>query len=330
MGKALIDFGLQLGQQAAGGLMGMAFGGMNDRRQRRQQRKLMEMEIQGQKHMTDYNYGKQMQMWKDTNYSAQIEQLKLAGLNPALIYGMSGGGGATTNVETGRITGGQAAPGGGEIVGMANSAAQLGLMRAQKENIEADTANKKADIPVKGATVPKIEAETKSLLQGIDNAKAQKELTEVQTSLASIEEHIASLTQNQIVAKIGTELRELTAKMHIWERNNNIDEQTADEKIGIIEKELIGIGLRNALTKAQTGKTDEEIKQIVQQVQASIQGIKNETDRVKIEQQIANFETSFGKQVGGIIGSIINLLPFGKGERIPRGTKPPSVRGFKY
>ena len=31
----------------------------------------------------------------ETNYPAQVEQMKLAGLNPALAYGMGGGGGVT-------------------------------------------------------------------------------------------------------------------------------------------------------------------------------------------------------------------------------------------
>ena len=41
-------------------------------------------------------------MWKDTNYSAQMEELKKAGLNPGLLYGMSGGGATTigTGVKT--------------------------------------------------------------------------------------------------------------------------------------------------------------------------------------------------------------------------------------
>ena len=38
----------------------------------------------------------QMQMWEDTNYAAQVEQLKKAGLSIGLMYGKGGAGGATT------------------------------------------------------------------------------------------------------------------------------------------------------------------------------------------------------------------------------------------
>ena len=95
--------------------MGLLLEGHNDRRQLRQQEKLQNLEIRGSKELTDYNAAKQLEMWKATNYPAQVEQMKLAGLNPALAYGMGGGGGVTSNVATGKTSGGQA-PSGGAIV----------------------------------------------------------------------------------------------------------------------------------------------------------------------------------------------------------------------
>ena len=60
---------------------------------------------------------------------AQVEQMKLAGLNPALAYGM-GGGGVTANVATGKTSGGQAPSGGGEIV----AAQAMGLQLRMKKH----------------------------------------------------------------------------------------------------------------------------------------------------------------------------------------------------
>ena len=91
--------GMQAASQAASGLIGTGMGllleGHNDRRQLRQQEKLQNLEIKGSKELTDYNAAKQLEMWKATNYPAQVEQMKLAGLNPALAYGMGGAGGVT-------------------------------------------------------------------------------------------------------------------------------------------------------------------------------------------------------------------------------------------
>ena len=89
--------------------------------------------------LADYNAAKQLEMWKATNYPAQVEQMKLAGLNPALAYGMGGGGGVTANVATGKTSGGQAPSGGGEILAAQAMGLQLRMQEAQIKNIEADT-----------------------------------------------------------------------------------------------------------------------------------------------------------------------------------------------
>lgn len=308
MPTQLANFGMQAAQQAAGGIMGIAFGAINDRRQLRQQEKLQALEISGQKAMTDYNMAKQLQMWKDTNYGAQMEQLQKAGLNPGLIYGMGGGGGQTTNIQPGRVTGGQAPTGGGEAIAMANTAAQLGLMRAQKENIEADTANKQAETQVKTTTVPKLEAETKSLLQGIENAKAQQELTTLQTDIQRIEEDIKGATQNAAKALIFTTLRQATESLQMLTNDKAISDATKDEKIKIIEQELIGSFARNELTKAQAGKTTAETEQLAKTIALEYDKLKNQKDQTQINKQLADFETNFGKQAGGILGTLLQTI----------------------
>lgn len=296
-----IDFLQQGAQQAAGGIFGLAFGGASNKQQFKQQKKLTRLQLDAQQQMTDYNMMKQLEMWDKTNYKAQMQQLAKAGLNPGLIYGMGGGGGATASITGGNVGGGQAANHAGAMASMGATAAQMGLLRAQKENIEADTENKKA-------TTPKLEAETKSITQGIENQKAQEELLKIQGGIQGVEEHIAKMTQNQVVARIGTELRTLTAQMHIWERQNKIDANTADEKIGIIEQELAEITARVLLTKAQTGKTKEETDKIAKEIGQMAQRLQNETDQVAIQQQLANFETNFGKQLGGVAATVLQAL----------------------
>lgn len=130
---------------AVGAVLGLALGGVNDKRQIKQQGKLNEQQIAGNKEMGKFNQELQMDMWNKTNYGAQMAHMKDAGLNPALMYGMGGGGGTTTGSGsgTGGVSGADAPKGGGEAMGMM----QMGLMQAQKANIEADTANKKASNP---------------------------------------------------------------------------------------------------------------------------------------------------------------------------------------
>jgi len=139
-------FGALLGQQAAGnavgGIMGLALGAIDRKAQVKQAGRLQELEIKGQKQMTDYNMQKQLQMWKDTSYGPQVEQMKAAGINPALLYGMSGGGAQTTGTAQAGISGQQAAPHSGAM-GMGINGAQLAMMKTQINNMNADTEKKK-------------------------------------------------------------------------------------------------------------------------------------------------------------------------------------------
>lgn len=259
------------GQQILNSGMGLLLEGHNDRRQLRQQGKLQALEIQGQQQMTDYNMAKQLQMWKDTNYKAQMNELKQAGLNPGLIYGMSGGGGVTTGQATGNVTGGKAPEGGNEVVNMLGMGIQRELLEAQKANIEANTENIKADTANKPLTGKNIEASTGNLLQGIENAKSQQALTEVQTAIANIEEHIAGTTQNHIVAQIYSATK-------ILRNDQTISDTTVNDKIKEIKAQAIGALLENSLTRAKTAVDQKQLQvmhnQIIQILASVRQGDK--------------------------------------------------------
>ena len=120
MGKILgmlAEAGVQTATNAAQTGLGMLLSGWNDRRQLKQQQKLQDQQIAGNKELLEAQRLKEMQMWEDTNYSAQKEQMRKAGLNPALMYGMGGGGGTTVGGGGGAVSAGEAPKGGREIPG---------------------------------------------------------------------------------------------------------------------------------------------------------------------------------------------------------------------
>lgn len=137
-----------------------------DRRQIEQQEKLTAMQVGANKDLADYNKDITMDIWNKTNTPQQVQKLKEAGLNPALMYKGSGGGGATVSGTAGSAGGGQASSSASAMQansGMAMTLANLGLIKAQTENIKADTAKKTSGANVDTATVPKVEAETKKV-----------------------------------------------------------------------------------------------------------------------------------------------------------------------
>ena len=117
-----------------------------------QQRKLNAMSIENSKEMAQYNAEIQrnlaLEMWEKTSPEQQARRLREAGLNVGLMYGgVGGGGGATASSSSGNIDSGRAEPisGMGLQLGLdaATKAAQIELIKAQKDNVDADTENKK-------------------------------------------------------------------------------------------------------------------------------------------------------------------------------------------
>lgn len=259
MGKGA-DIALQFAGQAAGAGMGLLLGGLNDERQRRQQEKLQRLQIEGQKEMTDYNYSKQLQMWKETNYKAQVDELNKAGLNTALMYGMGGGGGTTTGSGSGNVTGGTAPQGGGEIQTMAGmgmqlqtQAAQIDLLKAQAENLRADTGKKT------GVDTEKTAMETEKLFQEWQNLKQTHTLQELEATMKNIENFEKQTSQGNRLNFIEYQTKKALHDYKLVANENAISDATVQDHIKQIKAEAIGAVLKNSLTRSQTDKTRSDI-----------------------------------------------------------------------
>ena len=135
----LAGLGQQAATEATQGILGLALGSLNDKRQLKQQARLTEQQMKYDQMQTDWNMKKQIELFNATGCGAQLDQIKKAGLSPGLIYGGGGAGGTLGGSSaTAQGAAGNAAM---DIAG----AAQITLLNAQRENIEADTENKRAD-----------------------------------------------------------------------------------------------------------------------------------------------------------------------------------------
>lgn len=259
MGFDIGTLGMQAAGAGIGGVLGLALQSGQDRRQIKQQGKLQELQIKGQKEMGEFNYEQQMKMWEATNYKAQMEQLKKAGLNPALLYGMSGGGGQTTASNPGQVSGGNAAGHSGEAIAGTGMGMQLGMLLAQQKLIEAQTRQVEAEtVKTAGVDTRQGEAQIASLAQGVQNQKAIAELTKVQTRLGELDKMVAEGTITEKIDRIVWESLRTLEDLETVNRNNFINKATQNAQIDIVRRTAIGALLRNALTSAQTGKTRQE------------------------------------------------------------------------
>ena len=186
--------GMQAASQGLSAGMGLLLQGINDRRQLRQQEKLQNLQIKGDKQLTDYNFMKQMDIWKNTNYPAQMAMLRAAGLNPALIY-ENGGAGASTNITQGNVAGASAPTGGGEIMQMMGMGLTRDLQLAQIENIKATTEKTKAETAKTAGVDTQLAQQTiEGIKQTITSQQTQQALTRAQTALTELDAQFASAT----------------------------------------------------------------------------------------------------------------------------------------
>lgn len=313
----------QMGSQAASGIMGIVMGGLNDQRQIDQQIKLNELN----KGMIDYNYQKQLQMWKDTSYSAQMEQMKKAGINPALMYGMNGGGGTTIgNATTG---GGAEAPkGGGEQIAAQQMGIQYQLLQAQKENIQAQTEKTKGETANLPATGKNIEASTASLTQGIQNAKAFEAYTKAQTIMQDIQNDIQGMEANDIKASIRYGMRKLYAEMLSAEVTQNVDNATQNTKIAQAQATLANTVIDNYLKNAQISGIAQNVVESITKVKMMIQenmrawNTLNQTDQqIGLQREKLEYDTTVPAELKEILDNIF-IMPGG----LPKKATP---IGFK-
>lgn len=278
--------------------IGLALENHNDKRQLKQQGKLQALQIAGQQQMVDYNYQKEMEMWHNTNYGAQMAELAKAGLNPALMY-KQGGPGGTTGTATGNVSGASAPAGGMEIQNMMMQQAQIELMKAQtkKTTAEAETV-----APQAAAVLENLKADTA-------NKEVQGEILDAESDLKNVEVQIAEKTQGAAQAIVLTNLRRFTAEMHMAETQERISSETADNNIKIVAAHYAGLLLTNKEIKAKIGLTDQQAEQVKKTIEEMPEKLKIEQGRLKLEQGQQQWEQGSGSIIHGAVDKLFGLLP---------------------
>lgn len=337
-----------LGNAAAGGIIGTGLGmltsGWQDDRQYKQAKRLQKLEMQGNKQMFEYQRQLQMQMWQDTNYGAQVQQMKEAGLSPGLIYGGSGAGGATVGGGGASVTGQHAPVGGGEGVAGMGMMMELAMMKAQKDLLESQARKNNVEAnKAEGVDTEKTKTEIEQILQTIKNQQAQEELTKAQAALTKFElsfEQDARKSRLEAIDWMSVQALEQLEALRIQNKISNETQQAASEAI---IKQAAQVGIVNILLQEQA-KT-EQTKQTLNLAQAKqvaakivqdwtaigVEQFKADTQllQVQINEELKNMEIELNasEKIRGWVETITNLIPW-KSKQTPVGFQRNSERKY--
>jgi hypothetical protein len=243
------------------GIAQMAYNWTSANKQNEDQARLMGIQNQNQQQLNRQGHRLQMDMWNKTNYQAQVKHMKKAGLNPGLMYGMGGGGGTTAGSQ-----GGGSAAGGQAVQMHPMDIANIALLKAQENNINANTDNLNAKTNLVNAEIENVSTDTKKKVQETSNLKTQQELLE-------FEKEVLQLRLSKKVT--GSAFVDLLTQVGLDPVNNNADRiflnailssmgiLKAGQDIAKIYATIKSRGMNEGLDKAfQYGKTNWKSKTI--------------------------------------------------------------------
>lgn len=220
--------------------------------------------LKGQKKALEQQNAAQMDIWNKTNYGPQVEQMKKAGINPGLLYGMGGQGG-----QTGAGTANTSGAGEPEKIMDMQSIAQMRLLEAQAKNLDADTADKlrkAGESPAGKVDIENVQAGTENLKATKTKTEAETALVKLNTGLAEIEKEYQGRTLEDRISAVDTQLVTMTNELKVLENEVDVSNETkatriaqvkADYAITLLQGEAIAQGIR--LSRAQIRKIDAEI-----------------------------------------------------------------------
>lgn len=339
------DIGETAGRQAenlVGTGIGLLLEGHNDRRQLRQQEKLNKLQVQSQKEMGEFNMAQQKEMWDYTNYENQKKHLEEAGLNPALMYGMSGGGGATANVAPGQVAAEGAPKGGHEAIEgmglMLQQHAQLELLNAQKRNIDADTENKKADTENKGADTKLKGSQITKIAEETKNLKVQRAGMEIANEIANIERTIREATSLDQIRITDLQAQKMQEEYIILNNEAEISDQTVKDKIEQIRAEVAQTITKAALNKANIQLNNQQIIRLIEQTGIDRAKITNEMERNQFNKTLSDKLGEYVTKQKELTGKQIDYYELEKGVKaaseimesfLPTSATRNTIKGFR-
>lgn len=241
------------------------------------QLRLMDIQNRYNEQMAKNNQQRNKDLWDYTNYENQKQHIKNAGLNPALMYGMGGGGGVSANGAQGQgvtqptdrsVEMGLKQQGLG--LQLASIASQVDLNKSQAEKNKAE-ADKIAgvDTDAQKATIDNLIAQT-------SNEKVKKGLILGQIRVADAEEELkrnmADWTKDKAdetrwnIKSLQKGIDKLVEEINGMKLDNELKERTIDNKVKESSLTLQNLMSEILLKGSQKKVNEEQAKAIPAQI----------------------------------------------------------------
>ena len=249
----------------------------DDERQQKYTLDLMKEQNRYNKESAAQNQEYAKEMFQYTGAAAKVKQLKEAGLNPGLIYGMgTNASGSTTGAADIAATGLGTAP---NVTGnRANKIAQTGmLLQLSKLQSEIDLNKSEAEANKAKASLENLQTNTEGLRQTGINLDNELKNIELNISNKSIDEKISMIRSaaDKAVYEAKGEIGAMTSKL----AQGSIDKATTDEQIKLVNLSIIKAYTEIASLKSGIKLNNEQIKELSARIQQN--WIKSEYDTMK-------------------------------------------------
>ncbi|AXH71924.1 MAG: DNA pilot protein [Microviridae sp.] len=238
------------------------------------QQAMMDKQMQNQMKLNTQGQEIQLDTWEKTNYPAQMEMLKKAGLNAGLMYAKGGTSGTTGGQGGGSAASGSAASGTATMsrgVNMMN-VMEIRNMQAQKDLIDAQRKKVEAETPGTGGLIA---AETEAKKAGAAASLASANESNARAEGQKIANAYSPQERITLINKNLEETRK-TALENKWTEeqwNNNrtiltqsiirgdLENQLTREKIELTATETEGISVRLAQELEKIMQTNRQLDQ---------------------------------------------------------------------
>lgn len=261
------------------------------------QQTLNAQQLRNQMLLNEQGMQQQLEMWKRTNYPAQVQMLKSAGLNPALLYGKGGMGGATSGSQTGGSAQGGSAgmgmappPNYMDIASLSKIGAEIALLKAQEKKTLTEAGLGEAETELRKAEMYNVHEATKLLTQQITTESMKQETIKLQNEISSVEKESKELSLKLDKATFEAKVQTIEQNLeNVKQTNLKIIEETRSAQIDNDNKQKL---INQQITLNNWAMVEAQVR-----IQAAKKGIEVSDNQIfKMRQEVlqgwANVQTN--------------------------------------